>query len=113
MVENCWYREWVACKDLLANSAEVRIFLVNKPQDLDSKNAVTVKNRKKVVFKAKINPDQIRGTNKSNVSYLLLELWLSFVQAICRFFFPIVKILYASSADVAQICFNPVTKKNS
>ena len=36
------------CKDLLANSAEVWILLVNKPQNLDCKNAVTVKSRKKI-----------------------------------------------------------------
>ena len=39
------------CKDLLANSAEVWILLVNKSQNLDCKNAVTAKSRKKIGHK--------------------------------------------------------------
>lgn len=39
--------------------------------------------------------------------YLLEDWWLSFVQAVCRFLFPIVSSLYASSAFCTQISFNP------
>lgn len=39
--------------------------------------------------------------------YLLEDWWLSFVQAVCRFLFPMVSSLYASSAFCTQISFNP------
>ena len=42
--------------------------------------------------------------------YLLEELWLSFVQANFRFCLPIVRILYASSAEETQIFFKPAKK---
>lgn len=53
----------------------------------------------------------ILGSFIHDIIYLLEDWWLSFVQAVCRFLFPMVSSLYASSAFCTQISFNPTIYK--
>lgn len=101
--ECCWitYMLTLAIRGLALSTT--RIILMLKMQWL--KYLRTMQNKNTMHIYIFILDSFIQGI--LDKIYLLEDWWLSFVQAVCRFLFPMVSSLYASSAFCTQISFNP------
>lgn len=101
--ECCWitYMLTLAIRGLALSTT--RIILMLKMQWL--KYLRTMQNKNTMHIYIFILGSSIQGI--LDKIYLLEDWWLSFVQAVCRFLFPMVSSLYASSAFCTQISFNP------
>lgn len=99
----CWitYMLTLAIRGLALSTT--RIILMLKMQWL--KYLRTIQNKNKMHIYILILGSFIKGM--LDKIYLLEDWWLSFVQAVWRFLFPMVSSLYASSAFCTQISFNP------
>lgn len=101
---SCWitYMLTLAIRGLALSTT--RIILMLKMQWL--KYLRTIQNKNTIHIYV-----LILGSFIHDIIYLLEDWWLSFVQAVCRFLFPMVSSLYASSAFCTQISFNPTIYK--
>lgn len=101
---SCWitYMLTLAIRGLALSTT--RIILMLKMQWLKYLRTIQNKNTIHIYI-------LILGSFIHDIIYLLEDWWLSFVQAVCRFLFPMVSSLYASSAFCTQISFNPTIYK--
>lgn len=101
---SCWitYMLTLAIRGLALSTT--RIILMLKMQWLKYLRKIQNKNTIHIYI-------LILGSFIHDIIYLLEDWWLSFVQAVCRFLFPMVSSLYASSAFCTQISFNPTIYK--